>query len=356
MDTTPEKVTIAIIGLGIIGPRHALAVQSNSEAHLLCVVSPPSEESLATAASLGVSFFNKVEDMLQSKEHIPDAAIVCTPNSTHVPISSTLLQAGIHVLVEKPISTDISSAQALIEVAKRTGKKLAVGHHRRFNPYVTATKRSLAEKAIGKVIAINGLWTTCKPDSYFLPPAEWRAQRGTGGPILINLVHEIDILQYLLGPIVRVHAEQTISQRGNESEEGAAILLKFESGVVGTFILSDAVVSNHGFESGTGENPIIPKSGQDFYRIFGSEGTLSVGDMKLSKAVVGQERSWTNALQDQSVAVGSEVPFEEQVANFVRVVRGEEEPRCSGEDALKALIVCNAIAKAMESGLPVDIV
>jgi predicted dehydrogenase len=194
-----------------------------------------------------------------------------------------------------------------------------------------------------------------KPSSYFDAPTDWRAKSGSGGPILINLIHEVDIFHYLLGPIVRVHAEKTLSQRDHDVEEGAAILLRFASGVVGTFILSDNVPSSHSFESGTGENPIIPRGGKDFYRIFGAEGTLSVGDMKLIRYGEGMEKRWENPLQVEDVAVGSEVPFDEQVANFVGVVRGSEVPRCSGEDGLKAIIVCDAITRAMDTGDPVDI-
>lgn len=352
MDPSP-KITVAIIGMGVIGPRHAQSVQSCPDTTLLCVASPKPVDA-PEVDDIDVPWFRDVQHMLQ-ENCIPDAAIVCSPNNTHVDISSTLLLAGIHVLVEKPISTDIASARALIEVAKRSGKQLAVGHHRRFNPYVKSTKQVLARNGIGRVIAVSGLWTLFKPESYFHPPAEWRAQRGTGGPILTNMVHEIDILQYLLGPIIRVHAEQTLSQRGHGAEEGAAILFRFESGVVATFILSDSVVSNHGFESGTGENPIVPRAGKDFYRVFGSEGVLSVGDMKLSRHEEGDEKSWRNALREEIVAVGDEVPFDEQVKNLVGVVRGEESPRCSGEDALKALIVCDAIQRSMESGQAVDI-
>ena len=131
-------------------------------------------------------------------------------------------------------------------------------------------------------------------------------------------------------------------------------MLRFASGVVGTFLLSDATPSAHNFESGTGENPIIPKAGRDFYRIFGTEGTLSVGDMKVTRHSAG-EKSWTSKLQETDVKLGKEVPLDAQVEHFVRVVRGEEVPRCSGEDGLRAVVVCSAIKEAMASGTIVDI-
>ncbi|KAK3110685.1 hypothetical protein LTR53_014772 [Teratosphaeriaceae sp. CCFEE 6253] len=339
-----ERITIAIVGTGLIGPRHAKSVLACPDARLLCVVDP-SPHAGPIAQDLGVTLYVSIEEMLRTNR--PDAAIVCTPNSTHVDLSVALLTAGVHVLVEKPIATSGASAQHLIDVAQVSERQLLVGHHRRFNPYVTATKRALAESAIGRVIAVSGLWTAYKPDSYFEGAGAWRGEARSGGPILINLVHEVDILQYLLGPITRVHAEQAISQRGLEAEEGAAVLLRFESGVVGTFLLSDVVVSPHNFEGGTGENPMVTTSGKDFYRIFGSEGTLSVGDMKTTRYAGGQPKSWSSGFTEGSVPVGDEVPFDEQIKHLVNVVRGLEEPRCTGQDALTALMVCEAIRRAL---------
>lgn len=145
-----------------------------------------------------------------------------------------------------------------------------------------------------------------------------------------------------------------MSQRGHEAEEGAAILLRFASGVVGTFILSDATPSPHFFESATGENPIIPKAGKDIYRIFGSNGTLSVGDGKVSGYAAGQN-SWSSKLTETMLPLGDEVPFDEQVEHLIRVVRGNEQPRCPGEDGLSAVIVCDAIKRAMVEGNAVEI-
>ncbi|KAF7188742.1 Myo-inositol 2-dehydrogenase [Pseudocercospora fuligena] len=345
-------IKIAIIGTGLIGPRHANSVSASPIAVLHCFVDPRAEAA-AIAETFAVPWYESVHAMLQA-EHHPEAAIVCTPNHTHVAVATELLRAGIHVLVEKPLATSIEDARNLIETAKCSQRHLIAGHHRRFNPYVTAAKRALEQGTIGRPIAVSGIWATYKPDSYFAPPTEWRAGV-TGGPILINLVHDLDVLQYLLGPITRVHAEKALSTRGNQAEEGAAILLRFASGVVGTFILSDASPSAHNFESGTGENPTIPRMGKDFYRIFGSEGTLSVGDMKVSSYDDAVEKSWTSLLGERVLDVGQQVPFDEQVANLIAVVRGLEQPRCTGADGLSALVLCDAVQQAMASGQPVDV-
>lgn len=207
---------------------------------------------------------------------------------------------------------------------------------------------------LGRLIAINGLWTIFKPSRYFDPPTEWR-RLDSAGPIFINLIHEIDLLHYWYGPITRVYAEQALSQRGFDAEEGAAITLRFASGMVGTFLLSDAAVSPHNFEGGTGENPIIPKSGQDFHRVFGSEGTLSVPDM--TRWDYGdKDKSWNVELKSTKLSIPDlKIPFEEQIEHFLKVIREEEQPSCDGVEGLRAVIVCEAVKKSMREARPIEV-
>lgn len=207
--------------------------------------------------------------------------------------------------------------------------------------------------SLGCIVAVSGLWTIYKPPEYFESPMEWHRTE-TAGPVLINLIHDVDILQYWFGSIVRVFAEKAISQRGHPAEEGAAVTLKFANGIVGTFLLSDAVVSPHNFEAGTGENPTIPKEGHDSYRIFGSEGSLSFPDM--TKWTYAEKRSWTEPLVCERINVpDTKIPFELQVQHFVRVIKGEEAPNCSGIDGLRAVTVCEAIKRSITNGCPIDI-
>ncbi len=174
--------------------------------------------------------------------------------------------------------------------------------------------------------------------------------------MLINLIHEIDLLQYLLGPITLVSALETIKTRGFEAEEGAAITMRFKSGVVGTFLLSDSVPSPWNFESGTGENPTIPHVEKEavaggFYRIMSTEGSLSVPDLK-----VWSNQSWLDRLQTEDVEVKKEkVPFDLQIQHFHEVVREGKQPSCTAEMALSAMVVCEAIKRSMKSGEAVEI-
>ncbi|PVH99102.1 NAD(P)-binding protein [Periconia macrospinosa] len=347
--STPIK--IAIVGTGLIGPRHAEAVANQPDAQLSCIVDSNPIAAEAVARKFNCPWFTSVEDMLASQEHRPNAALVCTPNHTHVAVSKSLLEGGIHVLCEKPISVDIETGKELVFDIETSQTQLLIGHHRRFNRYVLAAKPVIS--SLGKVVAVSGLWTIYKPPEYFEAPTEWR-RLSTAGPILINLIHEIDILHYWFGPIVRVFAEQTASQRGHAAEEGAAITLRFSSGIVGTFILADAVVSPHNFESGTGENPMIPGVGRDCYRVFGSEASFSFPDMT-RWSYTGQ-RSWTETISSECTDVPeTRVPFELQIEHFVKVVKGEQIPGCTGRDGLRAVMVCEAIKRSMVEQSPIEI-
>lgn len=363
-DTRPP-IKIAIVGAGLIGPRHAQAVRKDPDASLACIIDP-TPSAIQVAIQLGATYYPTVKAMLGNPTKKPDVAIVCTPNHTHAAVSAELLAAGVHVLCEKPLSPDVASGQALVARAAELQLRLLTGHHRRFNPYVVATKRILASDAhsLGQVTAVSGLWTLRKPDDYFDPPTDWRRGADAGGPVLINMIHDIDVLHYLLGAkVTRVAAFEGPKRRGHGAEETAAVLLHFENGVVATFVLSDAVASPHSFEAGTGENPNIPHTGRDVYRIFGTRGTLSVPDLRRSFYKGGDSESWgdeitevTEKLEDWlSEGERTKQPFELQVAHLVKVMRDEEQPICTGEDGLAAVRVAFAVKTALRNGGTVDV-
>lgn len=352
-----EKIIRIVVvgGSGLIGKRHCEHVAKNySDAQLVAIVDPNREAATQVAQRHGVPLYADLNALLSGPDK-PDAAIVCTPNHTHVALCVQLIQGGLQsILCEKPISTTIESARSLIRLAEEYDVKLLVGHHRHFNPWVIACKAMVDSRVLGQITAVSGLWTTSKPDSYFEGPLSWRASKSRGGGvILINFIHEIDLMHHLFGPVVRIHAEKTISRRGSQAsdaaEEGAVITMRFKSGIVGTFIISDNVASPHSFEQGTGENPMLPKSGLDVYRVFGTKGTLSFPDMILSN--YEGDAHWEKKIVMKKIPVKNQevAPFDTQLKHFAAVCRGNENPSCSGEDGLRALMVCEAIRGAIDS-------
>ncbi|KAI5293488.1 hypothetical protein KEM52_005484 [Ascosphaera acerosa] len=353
-------IRIAVIGVGNIGPRYAQCVHDSPSAELVALVDPDSH-ARSIAESMGVRYHDSVVGLLAGGAK-PDAAIVCTPTHTHVAVAKTLLSAKVHVLLEKPIATTLADGTSLLRVHRSLAADrvhLLVGNHRRFNPYVWRAKEIVSSGALGEIVGVSGLWTAFKASSYFDMPSTWRKERERGGGVILtNLVHDIDLVQHLLGPITRVFAEPSAPQRDDPehtAEEGGALTLRFRSGAVGTFLVSDATPSPFNFESGTGEDPFVPHAGQDFLRIFGSEATLSLPDMQLWSYYGQRQKDWSHALTVSKLEVLKMTPFDFQVQHLVDVIRGDSEPLSSGMDALRALAVCNAVRESMETGKPVTI-
>lgn len=346
-----EFVSIVVVGAGIIGSKHASFIVRSGNAILVGIIDPTSAGA-QLASKHSCAYFRDVSEML-SVGFKPDAAIVCTPNETHVPISMELASAGIHLLIEKPVSTSVKSGKTLLKFCREKGVRVCVGHHRRLHSSVSVAKLALQSGTIGNVIGVSGLWAALKPDSYFEGNGQWRAGPG-GGVVYINLIHEIDLLQCLVGRVTRVSAEQAVSTRGNPAVEGVAVTLRFDTGAVGTFLALDSSPSPFTIEQGTGENPAFPFSGKDSYRLFGPKGAMSIPDNSFWRPTE-TEKGWYSELGEVSLDYTPVDPYERQLENFVNVVKNLEWPSCSGEDGLAAVAVCEAVIMSLQDGQPVEV-
>jgi len=343
------KVRILVIGAGLVGHRHVRHVVKETRCEPAAVVdSDLQKKPLADEA--GVPFYTNLEQALG--EVRADAAIIATPNQTHTRIGIQCLERGLHILVETPIDADPAAARCLIETAGGNGLGLLVGHHRRFNPFVQATKRILAEGNLGRIEAVNVLWTLLKPQEYFRAAA-WRCEPG-GGPILINFIHDIDNLRYFFGDIDRIFAETSTKARDLAVEDTAVVTFRFASGLLGSAVISDTVASPYSFEATTGENPLVFHTRQDCYRIFGSRGVLSFPDMTVWSYGKDDE-GWEHPILSESVEVTKTAPLDEQLRHFCDVIEKGTEPMCPGADALKTLEATLAIGESARSGLPVNL-
>lgn len=338
-----------MVGYGLIGPAHVRSVLSNEHTELSALVDL-NPAVIAEAQKLGVPYYANVQDLLSSTTSV-DAAIICTPNHTHADTARVLSRAGVHLLIEKPLCPDTEDGALLAAELKAAdderGVKSLVGHHRRFNPYTIAVKKALDGGSLGSIIAVNALWTLQKPPVYF--EATWR-QQVTAGPVLINLIHDVDLFHHFFGPITRIHTERAVSRRGFAAEEGAAIIFRFLSGIIATVLISDNVPAPYAFEMGTAENPTIHATGQDCYRIMGSEATLSVPDMTRWSYDGREQKDWGGPMTRETLEVSPGIPFDRQLTHFIRFIRGEEKASCTPQAGLAAVVVCEAVKQSLELG------
>jgi predicted dehydrogenase len=346
-DNSP--IRMAVIGTGLAGQRHVQHILDEPRCRLTGIVEPrPQAKALAEKA--GADYYSDIAPFLKKGD--AEGVIIATPNETHAAIGIQCARAGLHVLVEKPIDADLHAAADLVDTAQKEGVKVLVGHHRRFNPYIEAAKRIIDSGELGTISAVSVLWTVLKPSSYF--NAAWRREPG-GGPVLINLIHDIDNLRYLFGDIARIYAESSNAVRGYPVEDTAVISIRFHGGVLGTVVTSDVVVSPYNFESATGENPLVDSAGQDCYRIFGTEATLNFPEMTIWRYIGEGEPGWSRPISHERTTVERTIPFERQLQHFCDMIRHGAVPRCSGQEAIKTLQATMAVREATSTGAPVTL-
>ena len=251
---------IAVIGAGLAGKQHIDTILNNKNCELDLIVDP-SQEANELSKKLNVQYFSSIE--LALKKSRPDGAIIATPNSKHKENAELFLNEKIPVLIEKPLSSDIKSAIEIVMYAKKQKTKILIGHHRRHNKIIQNAKRKIQSGNLGKIISIHATCWLFKPNNYF---NSWRKSVG-GGPLLINLVHDIDLMRYLIGEIECVLSFDSNSIRGGDTEDTAVVLLKFDNGSLGTLSVSDTIISPWSWELTSKENSIYPYQKQNCYWI-----------------------------------------------------------------------------------------
>lgn len=340
----PQGITIAVIGAGVIGRTH-IDTLARMEGMRLSALVDPAAGSQTLAESLGVPCLPDVSALIDSG--LAQAAIVATPNETHLPVSEALLDAGIPVLLEKPVAESVESALRLIRAADRATVPLLVGHHRRHNPIIRAAHKAIRDGVLGDLVMATVTTTLAKPAAYFDAP--WRRTLGAGGPLLINLIHEIDLLRHFFGEIASVQAMSSHARRGFPVEDTAAVCLSFAGGGLATLCISDAAVGPWAWDLSAGENRArFPAHTVSAHLYAGSKAGLSLPDLTLWQAQGSPD--WTRELQPQRLAHVPADPYQQQLAHFAALIRDGGAPRVSVRDATANMIVLDAIGRAAATG------
>ena len=342
-----EKVRLGLIGMGLIGTPHMKTLKKVEECDLVAI-SDIEDKHRETAVRVGAKFYLNYEEMIE-KEKL-QGVIIATPNHLHVPMGITCARKGLHLFVEKPVAPSVSEADRLIEAAKQNKVHILVGHQRRFNPLVEKAREIVRGGGIGKLVGITLTWALLKPPPYFEGPLAWRREKG-GGPILINLIHEIDNLRYICGEINEVFAAVSNKVRNFAVEDTASITFRFKNGALGTAFVCDCAPSLSAYEATTGENPLIYRDFGNCYYFYGTNASLLFPQMKKLFYTDPLKLGWHYPITEEGVKVVQEDdPYVREFRHFSRVILGEEAPRTSGEDGKRTLEVTLAAQKSGETG------
>ncbi|MDN5003113.1 Gfo/Idh/MocA family protein [Bradyrhizobium sp. GCM10027634] len=336
------KMRIAVAGAGLIGRRHVELIEASPDC-VLAGIADPSSTAKEFAQARNAPWHADHRALLQREK--PDGLIIASPNALHLQMGLDCAEARVPALIEKPVTDTVAAAQRLCAAIKRSGVPMLVGHHRRHNPIIKAARETVATGRLGQLTAIVGLWLLKKPDDYF--DVAWRREHG-GGPLLINLIHDIDNLRFICGEIVEVQAMISNQVRGFAVEDTAVLLLRFADGALGTVTVSDATPAPWSWELTSGENVAYPKQDQPCYIFSGTEGSLSVPDMEHWSYT--QQPGWYAPLSRETIAPAAFDPLAEQLRHFCAVIAGREQPLISVEDAMGTLAVVEAVSEAARTG------
>jgi predicted dehydrogenase len=227
----------AIIGCGEIAVANAEAIALAPNATLAAChdVNPALAEDLAQRH--GAVTAPSIEAVLERAD--VDAVMLCLPHHLHAPIAIQAAEAGKHVVVEKPMAIDLESAIRMVRASERSGVVMSVCFPERYEAAVKIIGRWLSDHAIGELGGLDVRWFADKPASYFhsgltgRSPSGWRRrlEQAGGGVLLMNLVHDVDLVRHLTGARVEeVMAFSGNLERAAEVEDSIGVSVRYEGG------------------------------------------------------------------------------------------------------------------------------
>ncbi|MCP3031522.1 Gfo/Idh/MocA family oxidoreductase [Halobacillus sp. A1] len=332
-----SNLRVAIIGCGSIAQnRHLLEYEENKHVDIVAVCDIVEERAMVTAEAFGAKSYTDYEELF-SKEEV-DAVSVCLPNYLHAPVSIAALEAGAHVLCEKPMATSREEADQMIETAERNGKKLMIAHNQRFVASHEKARKLIAAGELGKIYSFRTTfghggpegWSADGENSWFFKKDQ--AFIGAMGDLG---VHKADLLRHVLGEefadvagFIENNAKSEITV-----DDNAVCILRSESGIVGTLTASWA------YNAGEDNSTVI----------YGEKGMLRLEDDP-SYSLIAQYTSGETVKyelgQIQSNDEGGQTNTG-VIDHFVEAIVEDKKPLIDGEEGKRSLEV---ILAALESG------
>lgn len=318
---TKPNIRFGLIGAGAIARTYVEAFRDLQAGCLqgIADVRPDAAEELAGIANCKA--YSSDEELLKSEP--VDAVIICTPPASHPDICLRSIEAGKHVLCEKPLAIDSHSARQMIAAAERAGVKLSMASKFRHVDDVIRARAIVNSGILGNVILFENVFTALVDMS-----TRWNSDRRiSGGGVLIdNGTHSVDLTRYFLGPLTELHVVEGKRVQNLPVEETVRMFVRSKDGVMGSIDLSWN----------------MDKELPNYISIYGDQGTVLVG---------WKESKYRRFASDEWIVFGrgySKVEaFRTQIVNFIEAIRGDGGLIVTPEDALASVLAIEAAYAAM---------
>jgi predicted dehydrogenase len=331
-----EKVRVGVLGTGIIiRDYHLPVLQDNPRAEVVAAgnLHPESLHQLAHRFGIPTAY---TDWQAMADDPGIDAVVIGLPNYLHAPVTVQMLEAGKHVLCEKPMALTVAEGEQMVAASRRSGRKLMIAHMWRFDREILWLRDLVASGALGKVFRVksHAIWLYEGP-----PPGSWFVtQKFAGGGALADMgIHSIDTLCYLLGDArpTQVFANVGTHFRDIEVDDTATVLVEFEGGIVGLIEAGWYHLYADGLEGYT--------------QIYGTKGYARALPSELHTHVEGV---WSvTRPQMPPRKQQCDLPmYQAQMDHFLTSILEDREPSSGGEDGLQAMRVLEAAYRSARAG------
>jgi predicted dehydrogenase len=308
-----ERLRAAVVGVGYLGRFHAEKYAANAGATLVAVVDVDAARARAVGAELGVEALTDYRALLGRI----DCASIAVPTQYHCAVASELMKAGVDVLVEKPLTPSVQEGKSLVELAKRHGRVLQVGHLERFNPAIRALEGVVKQPRF--------------IECHRLAPF---TERGTDVDVVLDLmIHDLDVIMSMIDSPIRSVEAVGVPVLTN-SVDIANARLRFANGSIANVTASRVSLKR-----------------ERKLRIFQPDAYLSVdyGERRvlICRREAGPDGQPALSIEEREVPEGD--ALEAEVDAFLHAVRAREAPAVSGLDGLRALEVAEVVRESLEA-------
>jgi predicted dehydrogenase len=319
-----RALKVAVVGAGTWGAEHARIFASRRDTELVAVVGRDPERTARRADTFDARAYTDLDSMLEQEQ--PDLVTVCLPNEGHFQVTRHLLEAGVDLLVEKPLVFDLGEADALLGAAEASGSFFAINFNHRYAEPVQRARAAIDAGELGRLVFVT-----------------WRfggeANHGTSrhANLIETQCHGFDMIEYLAGPVVSVAAQMTDATYGDYST--IALALELADGVVGTML-------------GSYDTSYAYPDSQ-FVEVNGTQGRLTIHDtvrrLEISRAGNAERRVWEAGYFDDE-ARGFHGTFDRHVEHVLSALRNGDPPPIHARAGRRALELAHAAIASFETG------
>lgn len=340
-----KKIAFAVVGCGHIGRRHAEVIHANDEADLVALCDIRPREELALEAFADIPFFGSLESLLAARTAV-DVICVCTPNGLHAEQGLRILDAGHHVVIEKPMALRRSDCERIIHKALNASRQVFCVMQNRYSPVVQWLKQVVAEDRLGDIhlVQLSCLWN--RDERYYFAGGQRHPWHGDpdldGGVLFTQFAHFIDLLYWVFGDIQRIQTRlANFAHQGiTDFADSGTVLFELERGGLGSLVFSTAVWDRNFASSLT---------------VTGSKGSIQIGGQYMNELTACQVQdailpnfSYNPPPNDYGGYQGSAANHQQVIQNVIDVLLKRKETTTNALEGLKVVDMIERIYAAAD--------